>query len=79
VRPEGLGKFKNSPHRVSNPHPSGLWHSALTTTLVFFYQLQRLSTVKGTSVSVQVCSLCVTSRCHIYIGSLGTGEVPALV
>jgi hypothetical protein len=21
---EGLGKFKNSPHRVSNPRPSGL-------------------------------------------------------
>jgi hypothetical protein len=33
VRPEGLGKFKNSPHRVSNPRPSGLLHSALTTTL----------------------------------------------
>jgi hypothetical protein len=29
---EGLGKFENSPHRVSNPLPSGLWHSALTTT-----------------------------------------------
>jgi hypothetical protein len=27
VRTEGLGKFTNSPHRVSNPH------SALTTTL----------------------------------------------
>jgi hypothetical protein len=24
VQPEGLGKFKNSPHRVSNPRPSGL-------------------------------------------------------
>jgi hypothetical protein len=24
VRPEGLGKFKNSPHRVSNLRPSGL-------------------------------------------------------
>jgi hypothetical protein len=24
VRPEGLGKFKNSPHQVSNPQPSGL-------------------------------------------------------
>jgi hypothetical protein len=24
VLPEGLGKFKNSPHRVSNPSPSGL-------------------------------------------------------
>jgi hypothetical protein len=33
VRPEELGKFKNSPHRVSNPRPSGLQHSALTTTL----------------------------------------------
>jgi hypothetical protein len=33
VRPEGLGKFKNSPHRESNPRPSGLQHSALTTTL----------------------------------------------
>jgi hypothetical protein len=33
MRAEGLGKFKNSPHRVSNQRPSGLWHSALTTTL----------------------------------------------
>jgi hypothetical protein len=34
VRPEGLGKFKNSsPHRESNPRPSGLEHSALSTTL----------------------------------------------
>jgi hypothetical protein len=33
VRPEGLGKFKNSPHRVSNQRPSSLKHSALTTTL----------------------------------------------
>jgi hypothetical protein len=32
VRPEGLGKFKNSPDRVSNPRLSGLY-SALTTTL----------------------------------------------
>jgi hypothetical protein len=24
VRPEGLNKFKISPHRVSNPRPSGL-------------------------------------------------------
>jgi hypothetical protein len=32
VRPEGLGKFKNSPHRVSNSRPSGLYNSALTTT-----------------------------------------------
>jgi hypothetical protein len=24
VRPEGLNKFKNSPHRESNPQPSGL-------------------------------------------------------
>jgi hypothetical protein len=29
VRPEGLGKFKISPHRVSNPRPSGLQSSAL--------------------------------------------------
>jgi hypothetical protein len=33
VQPEGLGEFKKSPHRVSNPRPSGLCHSALTTTL----------------------------------------------
>jgi hypothetical protein len=25
VRPEGLGKFKKSPHRVSNSRPSGLY------------------------------------------------------
>jgi hypothetical protein len=33
VRQEWLGKFKNSPHRESNPRPSGLYHSALTTTI----------------------------------------------
>jgi hypothetical protein len=33
VRPEGLGKFKNLLHRESNPRPSGLQHSALTTAL----------------------------------------------
>jgi hypothetical protein len=33
VRPEGLGKFKKSPHRVSKPRPSDLSHNALTTTL----------------------------------------------
>jgi hypothetical protein len=33
VLPEGLGKFKNSPHRESTPLPSGLYHGALTTTL----------------------------------------------
>jgi hypothetical protein len=33
VRPEGLSKFKKSPHPVSNPRPSGLQHSDLTTML----------------------------------------------
>jgi hypothetical protein len=33
VRAEGLGKFKNSPHLVSNPPPSALHHNALTTML----------------------------------------------
>jgi hypothetical protein len=34
VRQEWLGKFlKKSPHRVSNPRPSGLYLSALSTTL----------------------------------------------
>jgi hypothetical protein len=35
VRPEGLGTFKTIrlPHRVSNPRPSGLWHTDFTTTL----------------------------------------------
>jgi hypothetical protein len=28
VWPKGLGKFKNSPHRVWNPRPSGLQYSA---------------------------------------------------
>jgi hypothetical protein len=31
VRLERLSKFKKSPHRVSNPRPSDLQHSALTT------------------------------------------------
>jgi hypothetical protein len=33
VRLQGLDKLKNSLHRVSNSRPSGLEHSALTTTL----------------------------------------------
>jgi hypothetical protein len=35
VQPERLGKFKNSYHRESNPRPSSLQHSALTTTLPY--------------------------------------------
>jgi hypothetical protein len=42
VSPEGLGKFKNSPHRVTNLRPSVLSHSALTTTL------QRTPHISGT-------------------------------
>jgi hypothetical protein len=38
VQPEKLGKFKNSPHRVSNPRSFGLYHSALTTTLARYIQ-----------------------------------------
>jgi hypothetical protein len=34
VRPEGLGQLRKAPpHRDLNPRPSGLQHSALTTTL----------------------------------------------
>jgi hypothetical protein len=33
MRLEGLGKFNKSPYRESNPRPSGLYLSALTTTL----------------------------------------------
>jgi hypothetical protein len=47
VRPEGLGQFKNRPHRDLNPRPSGLQHSALTTTLPRaprFVSLQFLNT-----------------------------------
>jgi hypothetical protein len=33
VQPDGLGQFKNPPHRDLNPRPSGLQHSTLTTTL----------------------------------------------
>jgi hypothetical protein len=33
VRSERLGQLKNPPHRDLNPRPSGLQHSALTTTL----------------------------------------------
>jgi hypothetical protein len=33
VRPEELGQLKNTPHRDLNPRPSGLQHSAFTTTL----------------------------------------------
>jgi hypothetical protein len=34
VRPEVLGKLEKNPsHRDANPRPSGLQHSALTTTL----------------------------------------------
>jgi hypothetical protein len=33
MRQEGLGKFKKSPHGVSNPRSFDLYNSALTTTL----------------------------------------------
>jgi hypothetical protein len=39
MRPEGLSKMEiiHSSHRVSNPRPTGLYHSALTTTLPRLY------------------------------------------
>jgi hypothetical protein len=37
VLPEGLGQFKNPPHRDLNPRPSGLQHSALL--IIFIYLL----------------------------------------
>jgi hypothetical protein len=43
VRTEGLGKFKNSPHRESNPH------SALTTTLPSAPRVTPLSDKIGTN------------------------------
>jgi hypothetical protein len=52
VRPEGLGKFKNPPHRDLNPRPSGLQHSALTTTLsVTEYFMLNLNTSVAQSTS----------------------------
>jgi hypothetical protein len=36
VRPEGLGKFKNSPHRESNPRPSGLYFIHIYIQIVKF-------------------------------------------
>jgi hypothetical protein len=33
MRPEGLGEYKNSPHLISNPRPSGFQHSALSIKL----------------------------------------------
>jgi hypothetical protein len=44
VRPEGLSKFKDSHHRVSNTRPSGLQHNALTTTLQCIIPLLNMPT-----------------------------------
>jgi hypothetical protein len=80
VQPEGLGKFKNSPHRVSNPRPSGLKHNALTTTLPrapytwgFTVQMSNIYSrvhtlyLRPLSVGAHYSNLCPTnssSRCH---------------
>jgi hypothetical protein len=57
VRSEGLGQFKNPPHRDLNPRPSGLQHSALTTTLprdpfVVFYRELYSATIYSISLYV---------------------------
>jgi hypothetical protein len=54
VRPKGLGKFKNSHHRESNPRPPGLQHSALTTTLPSVPRDQYCSNIKFTRVVVSL-------------------------
>jgi hypothetical protein len=56
VRPEGLGKFKKSPHRVSNPRPSGfdvriVWLIDLGPLAVIDYNSQ--STAVSDSHSLQ--------------------------
>jgi hypothetical protein len=43
VRPEGVGKFKKLPHRVSNPRPSSLLRSALTTTLLLPHYIEKIA------------------------------------
>jgi hypothetical protein len=54
VRPEGLGDLKNLPHRDLNPQPSGLQHSALTTTLpralVYSRILNKMCMLKSNNV-----------------------------
>jgi hypothetical protein len=51
VRPEGLGKFKkiHSLHRVSNPRPSALSHSALTITLTRGFLIKTVYTLSTSS------------------------------
>jgi hypothetical protein len=56
VLPEGLGKFKNSPHRVSNSRPSGLYHSALFITY-WYIQLQ-VSKANPTNSPTYLSDLC---------------------
>jgi hypothetical protein len=61
VRPEGLGQFKkNSPHQYLNPRPSGLQHSALTTTLprapCYIWRVTKLE-ANCPSIFILICQL----------------------
>jgi hypothetical protein len=81
VRSEGLGKFKNSPHRVSNQQPSGLYHSGLTTTLpcapVVVVIIMVMTMLCSVQYTARVCLKtfnfwfkCSTVKCQLCIISL---------
>jgi hypothetical protein len=59
VRPEGLGKFKNSPHRESNPRPSGFSsHMQCLKQLKAFLpkiELEEISTLKIIGMDKRCC------------------------
>jgi hypothetical protein len=67
MQPEILGKFKNSPHWVSNPRPSGLQHSTLTTKLP---RTGRLFYHRRIVLCVRFCLLTCTD------GALSFSEFP---
>jgi hypothetical protein len=72
VRPEGLGTSKKSSHRGSNPRPSGLKHSTITTTpsRALWCKLYSVCNLNYTQTTLGVQSWRV-----ITFGGTRTGEV----
>jgi hypothetical protein len=71
VLQDGLDKLKktiNSSHRVSNPRPSGLYHTALITTLSRDLRDSFMCQSNSSSATIYSygCTLCLVSSCCPY-------------
>jgi hypothetical protein len=60
MRTEELGKLKNSPHRVSNPRPSGLEHSAVIIIIIIIIIIIKI-------ITTTIIRMCLVSEFVVLI------------